>query len=481
MTRLSFILFLLTVSVGYSQDKSGNCNCKENLAYLIKNIESNYVGFEAKTRRIGAKKYEIMKDSLLHKAGQQMDYSCYSILWNYLSIFSDPHMGIAFIPQTDEARSMVREIFSKFKTIPVNEYNIKEYLRSKVSLDSIEGIWKDRPTGQVMAVYKDTFSSNRFLGVILEADNLFWYKGQVKMVLKKIGNAYQAEYYRQDHKFSKNNCLLKDGHLSITGFSTWDRIYPGKAMPDKKMIDFNILSPKVAVIKMLSSDIHYKPLLDSIVGKLEKNNLETLIIDLRDNYGGHIMTYDTLMPLLYTNPYYYDGLYVKSSDENIQKYREMAKNDALAPEDQAALNAVADSMEVYKNKYFKFSDGDTVRFPGLKKYPRKVIIVINEGSRSAAELFTLYAKKSSKVIVAGTNSRGMLDYTEAGSPRQLPCKSIFFLCPMGSGEHKTLPYIDNIGISPDIRLDYTINDWVDYLHNHFLKKKLAEQIKAYFQ
>lgn len=93
------------------------------------------------------------------------------------------------------------------------EDSVKTYLKNH-RISPIEGIYKNYSNdgnAYNIAIIKD---NDRYIGIIVEADNELWRKGETKIILRHIeGGAYDAEYY--DGSRQKLNAIagLKDNRL----------------------------------------------------------------------------------------------------------------------------------------------------------------------------------------------------------------------------------------------------------------------------
>lgn len=260
-------------------------------------------------------------------------------------------------------------------------------------------------------------------------------------------------------------CASRD--MLISGYGRWSRTFPHRIVTIKKNKDiyFRKISDSISLIAINSFTIDKKATIDSLISTHSKTiqNSRYLLIDLRNNSGGHSMTYDTLLPLLYTKPIITDGFVVKSSVDNIEIYRKLAGSSEYSEEVKDAFKSMILKMEKSIDSLVIIGGIDTVIYPSVIENPKKIGIIVNEGTVSAAELFLLLAKQSDKVTIFGSHTRGALDYTELGDTRILPCPYIGFLCPMGMSQHKVYPYIDNVGIKPDVEIPDGVANWVDFV------------------
>lgn len=91
--------------------------------------------------------------------------------------------------------------------------SIRIYLRNK-PLSSLEGIYKDyqnNGNGYSVAILRD---KDTYYGIILNADNGLWEKGEAKMILNPIErNLYDTEYYDSDHQKLNSLATLKNNRI----------------------------------------------------------------------------------------------------------------------------------------------------------------------------------------------------------------------------------------------------------------------------
>ena len=163
---------------------------------------------------------------------------------------------------------------------------------------------------------------------------------------------------------------------------------------------------------------------DSESNKIVEKNLKEitsrpyLIVDLRGNGGGNDMNFQTLMALVYSQPYLTHGVELYATPDFLSLYRRLATEN---PEDTWArfCQDMADSVAQHLGGY--------VLRPGLQRirlikrdsvypYPRKVGILIHGRNASSAEQFILEAKNSEKVTLFGNEpTQGTIDLSNVYS------------------------------------------------------------------
>ena len=82
------LIFVFT-SISYSQT---DCNCEQALKQLIQKVETEYPGFNDKTK--DKLLYNSFKENLLMKAGSISESDCIELLRSYKDFFRDGHISI---------------------------------------------------------------------------------------------------------------------------------------------------------------------------------------------------------------------------------------------------------------------------------------------------------------------------------------------------------------------------------------------------
>ncbi|RFM34448.1 S41 family peptidase [Chitinophaga silvisoli] len=443
--------------------KAQDCSCKANLDSLIKSIEGNYVGFNTKMNKIGFSAYDSAVKTLRDKSIDAKNYDCYEILVRYVSLFKDPHLRVLInrLSPSNVNYDSLRMIFAR---LPKKRINLDSIVK-KYSLENtsgIEGIWSLPEFNYKVAIIKSD-SANKYEAIIIKADNFKWHPGQVKMILYGQ-NSYKIKFFIADHTPVITKGKAQNNIMNLGEYGLWRKEQFGKVINSSMdtMIEFKILSNKTSLIKIKSSDITLRDTLDQVIGKNWKNitSKENLIIDIRNNSGGHIMTFDTLNRLYITKPIHTDAVFIKASQDNISLYSESLINPNFNEEEKKDFKELIDTLKKHIGNVTKVSNEDSIYVNGTT-YPKRIFIITNSGTGSAAELFVMHAKQSQKVTVVGESTKGALDFTEIGRNRDLPCPFWQYMCPMGMGEHKYIPLIDNIGIQPDRKITEDI-DWISW-------------------
>lgn len=104
-----------------------------------------------------------------------------------------------------------------------------------------------------------------------------------------------------------------------------------------------------------------------------------------------------------------------------------------------------------------------MKYLNKNKVIKKIYVLINFKTASAAELVTLALKKDDRTVVVGEQSRGMLAYGYGNKAFSAKTACNGFTVVLSTKESdKSLDNYENKGILPDIELDNAM-DWVDQI------------------
>lgn len=230
--------------------------------------------------------------------------------------------------------------------------------------------------------------------------------------------------------------------------------------------NIKILDDKTVLLRFPSFEWGEKRNIDSLLKAYEQQltNLPNWIIDLRGNDGGTDFAFNGLMPFIYTNPIKIKPDEFLSSKENIKILSENLKDSELSQTGKDFIANLIKLMNQHPNQFVNPSGKDSfeIKLDTVYQYPTKVAILIDRNTASSAESFLLSARQSRKVTVYGENSSGMLDYNNT-QYFDIPCKDFNLVIPIGRSKRLPENPIDNIGIKPNIRIDATETDKINYI------------------
>jgi hypothetical protein len=252
--------------------------------------------------------------------------------------------------------------------------------------------------------------------------------------------------------------FFRDRHLAVSETRPRPAAGEGKtegAPPaDEGLPTLRFYDDGTAVLRLPEFGNSSKAPIDKLMADNRARLLSTpyLVIDVRGNGGGWTAAYDAVLPLLYTDPVFRDGMDVWASPGNIASARAMAASEKAPAAIREQARALLARMEQSPGRFVTMVEDGELRLDAVLPLPRAVAVLVDGRCASTCEQFLLDARQSRKVKVFGERStRGLLDYGNA------------LTTPLPSGERRMhvpttrsrrLPAIplDLAGIMPDVRL-----------------------------
>lgn len=471
MKNLVLLIALVWTNVSFGQEK---CGCDVALSNLIVKIESDYPGFEEKTK--DKILYNGFKKQLLEETKTTGQSSCFDILEKYTDFFRDGHILWLHSQKSTESKTVHKKEFIK-----VDIENFEKKFKIKTS--KLEGIWKnsyEKLYGEFdYTIGLTKTKKNEYVGFVIKSDSKHWEPKEVKFRLFSNGT---YEYFDQDHSLQKGNYIIHNE--TIVSFDSLKTFFVKENTTDENSLDkitelsgfsFKKITDKTSLLTLPS---FYYSYVDIINRLLENNknlleNSEYLIVDVRNNGGGTDNAYLNLLPYIMTQSIRTLGVEFLSTPtliNGLQGYIDGIKDDKSKERE---ITRIKREIEILKKNEGKFvnihdSEVDTMTVRIAEKSPKNIVVLANQNVGSSGEYFVMFTRQSKKVKIFGTPTYGGLDYASA--------RVFDFGCPeytlaLPTYRSLRLPNfpVDNIGLQPDIYMDKFIEDWVqyavDYLEN----------------
>ncbi len=489
-----FIIFT-TFQNGNAQEN--NCDCLANLNYLVTTVKENYIGYRDKVTPAHQERLDYFTDSLRTEAQKVGMGNCMPILWSYTYFFRDVHLQ-ALLRRTSTNQDFIRNTFAGEEKIDWSTQQLEQYFNNSKPKDWIEGIWEARNPTYTIAIIRQPSKTRDFAGFILQADSLFWMPGQIKIEIKKTGDVYKALNYSRDHiPFPDTLAVDRTGAIpnfeiaAHIGQQVFYKRYPTQKQDRKKVSSlassslpayvgqphFQLLDPETALLTLPTFAYSMKRTTDSIVEANRKTILATknLIIDIRNNTGGTVLSYWKILPFLYTDPITYSGETIWATPTNIEAYKDYASSNPYRPEEiTKQLLAIYTSLTQHPGELVTVPIG-TFRQDTIYPYPVNVAVLMNDGSVSAAELFALDVQQSKKVILFGQPTKGGVDYLDANTIPLL-CPNYSLVYPLSRHPRMSETPLPAPRLQPHVLIPPNTPDWIAFVRA-YLKRTPAKAQK----
>jgi len=458
-----------------------NCDCKSNFDWVKKTFEENDAGFQLVLDNKGKTAYK-EHNTTFERAISKLDNSveCTKKIYEWITFFRSGHVAIRRINQEQSftknkpSDQNIIDSYKNWEKVKIDLKKFKTTLKEKNQND-FEGIW-------ITESYKIGIKKigSEYLGFIIEADGVYWTKGQVKL---KIKEDLSSIFYKKDHSVQnfKSTRLVGNNYLKI-GFITLNRVFPKiKSEPQVERYFktiyaenpyFEKINEKTVLLRIPNFWGSQKNKIDSIINSNKEtiSKTQNLIIDLRNNGGGSDRSYEMLLPFIYTNPIRTLGVELLSTPLNNQRMLDFINKDKYGfdEEEKKWAKESYDKLSKHIGEFVMLNESPLTKitFDTIHKSPQNIGIIINENVGSTTEQFLLAAKQSKKVKLFGTTTAGVLDISNMYFVKS-PCEEFELGYSLSKSMRIPEMTIDNKGIQPDYYIDKSIPkyEWISFVTN----------------
>ncbi len=481
-----FLLFICLI-VSHLSFSQQDCLCSQNFDFAYQKIKDNYAGWGDKITPKNQTEFDKLTQEIREAAKKiTNERECYFLQKKWFDFFHDGHLFISPItPFTiEDSPEVVANRATKVTQLAFNETSFTQYLKeNETKLQSIEGIWESDDKAYKVGVVKDKANPKKFIGFLLADRSAAWKAGKAKFEMLQVAPLkYVTNYYYADFSSEKSFTREVKNFLVMENIYKFNKVFPiPKVEIDNedllhRIADYRIekLDDETALIVLPPFTLPNAP--EFVQEMLTENeeilkNTPNLIIDLRNNPGGDDAAFTALFPYIATSPIVRKGGVFRATDENIISLKHELEaiqeypiyKERLTPK----LQQVLQQMEAKKGQFVNGPDKEFASGKVMMN-PKKVAFLVNKTTASTAEQFILEAKQSTKTVVFGENTKGLADYIEVRD-WGLPCYGWRVAFSLAKSPRLPQKPIDNVGITPDVKIGENESDWVEFVKN-YLKK-----------
>lgn len=342
-------------------------------------------------------------------------YEQFCRLSKLLSPIRDNHLSLYQTPQFHHFKDSV----STNNFVASEEF--RHYPRVEHNLDSLKSVLLQKPANSVEGIYHfgksyrmGLFrrSDKEYLGVVLDSDVKVWQKGQIAVHLFETGpGTFKAVYGHPVYKYFilQNNEKLQNQTLLNSQFYAFGAL--NQYTKHQHQTDYiNIPGTSRFELKSVADDVQYLLIRSFQVNSATRQQSQAFYESIKDS-----LTADNLI-------------------------LDLRNNEGGAPKEML--------------KYYKL----------LREYSRKsnLYVLLNNGTLSQAEIFTLKLQKLKNTTTAGQTTKGMLSYgSNYGKREKLPSGQFVLYITDTKNKRAFLKYEER-GIDPAIEL-LPDADWIDQI------------------
>jgi hypothetical protein len=458
------VLALLAAQAGGLRAQAAP-TCSDDLAAARGKVEANYGGFRLEV--VGRRKADFERAYAGFEArARHSDGDCFGVLNAFAEWFDDPHLFIYQTVRLDSAESARRA--AGVRMAPVSEEAARAYFMSHASrLDPIEGIWQDGDL-RLAVVPDSALGRNHFVAVVLRPDTTTWRAGAVRATIaRRADRTYDIDLSGRNYVLWHRHAHLHRGLLLRLDPGMWGRAFPVPAADSGTLDPADPHRPTLVaregavVVSMPSHDPAYKPVLDSLLAANADliRRTDLLVVDLRGNEGGSSYTAAGLAPYIMSrdrrpSPLARRHAVMLSSPDQIAYARV-----AFGPDTSVFVRSLVARLAASPGQFVPLdtaSTGDDDDDIPVAEGPRRVGVLIDRGTVSAAEIAVEFALRSTRATVFGQPTAGALDYEQVNIVNLSPAERRWFLGYPTITRDLSLPKggIRGKGLQPDVRVDW---------------------------
>jgi peptidase S41-like protein len=456
---------------------SQQCTCASQFSFVKNYYETNNPAFQKiKANATLYKKYAKEVLRLTREIdNEKSEDRCNIYFERYVALLKDHHSGIDIHLRKLNVDLNSRKTIDSFRS--TKEY--QSFKKIKIDTAALIPSLKSRPHPKVEGLYTSSSGiligiletkPDTYIGIVLRQYSLLDV-GHILLEFKKSGNntfncVFHTGLLAMNFQNAFKEVEIKNGQIPGIGFFKIDT----QTAADSTPYSFRELDDSTNYIMLKSFERSLIQELDSFYNSIDSivQTKPYLIIDLRDNGGGAEACYLSLMKYIYTRPLQVDNVDVWVSPDNIKRYEEVHYTQKLIDRMKAARPFI----------FIPQTEGEMERWTmDGTIYPKKVAVIFNNKTGSAAEGMITYCTQSSKVITLGENSGGYIGYGDMMTT-SIPCGK-YLLRSTTTRYHNNAKY-EFVGISPMYNLQGK-EDWIEGARRILHKQNLPSASPGWYE
>ena len=349
---------------------------------------------------------DTINNSNTYKYFYNLSQLLFPIKDNHLGFYQLPNYSIFKTKQSIDSFVTTKE-FLDYPTCKLNIDSLKDKLATK-PINSIEGIYY-YDKFYTVGLFKKT--DKEYIGVILDSDVSLWTKGQIAIHLYECApNLYKGIYGHPKFKYFMLQPIEKYQNQSLVNsyfYGSYSQSVYSKRIQYVDFINLSKSSPRFS-LNNIADNVQYL-----IIQSFQANNTTAK-----------------------TSQIFYDSIKTCLKAPNL--ILDLRNNEGGS----------AGEMRKYQKL--------------LKKYVKNghLYVLVNNGTLSQAEIFTIELKRLKNVSIVGQQTKGMLAYGSNYGRRQRLPSGMFEIYTTDMNNGSALLQYEDYGINPDIILQQD-KDWIE--------------------
>jgi Peptidase family S41 len=454
MKYLSMFILLFLLRTAAAQPKPAG---DEDLRFMLDKLRMDYAGYQDKVDSPAFEK-------LVREVRASTSRDSFFTLSRLTAYWHDDHLAIfaAFKPTAADSTEAMA--------------NLEVIARTKPTAGPVtEGYWMDELGNQV--IYLRRVADDRWEGDLVET------KSKVPVGLRVLALYRQPDGWLADYVDAAlgyrviiparlkgtgilvGNCYLKYRYCPAYHPNLLATKAPFSYEPSAERLDSQTLLMHMPYF-INNFAKKYDSLIKANTAALQV--VTTLILDIRNNPGGSIRCYGGLTPWICTGTMQRAGSSQLCSQDMIDDakstltYYEKKQDSAHM----AIYRKYIDSLLAHKDG-FRLSGGGDSPCVAVPNAIKNVAILMDHGTRSAAELMVLYFRQSAKVRLFGEATAGAVDYLDLLDFALPQSKYEFWVASSKRVLTARDPAYDKGGIPPDVTIPDSEPDWIRYVQKYY--------------